>query len=254
MEYQEKKSTGKTVTIVILIIIVLGLAGYIAYFDYYVPNYENKSKVEEVDDGEEDDSREMYVDEYVKMQDKLDSYLYFAEEFSKGDVKNFDNQTLLMFAINNIEGVKDSYGKDEVTQLLENYFSTNVTVNHEDIICLEDNQVLYKFEDNAYKVNKQHPPHDGTGFYSGEVHVIGGTVEKDKYILKTRILYQHGNSGFVDSSYYKNVEDAKANKNSLNTNSGSTEYHDIESFIPITTFTFNKKGNDYFLENVKIDS
>ena len=78
MEYQEKKSTGKTVTIVILIIIVLGLAGYIAYFDYYVPNYENKSKVEEVDDGEEDDSREMYVDEYVKMQDKLDSYLYLT--------------------------------------------------------------------------------------------------------------------------------------------------------------------------------
>ncbi len=251
---EKKTGKGKTVTIVILLLIIIGLGAYIGYYDFYLKSVEKK----EVYTEEEDDSkREMYTSESAKIAEKLDDYLYFANDFSKKDVKEFDNQQLLFFAIlNNTNGYDNSYSKDAIAQKIEDYFGDNVTLKFEDIICPVENEVLYKYdEEKGYTMNDDHPGHGGLGYIGGEAHIINGTVKDHDYTVKARILYTEEGT-FTNGSviYYPTYEDLEKHNPIITEETKERTYRDVESFLPITSFTFTKKGNNYYLKSVKLES
>lgn len=258
MEEERKKTgKGKTITIIILIILLLAATGYIIYSDIYIPYYAKvDTKDLDVDDDEEEDTRQMYVSEEKGMERKINDYLYLAGEFEKNNVKDFDNQELLNFVLRIFGKYDKSFTKGEVEQIIDDYFGSNVEIKHEDIICPVENIPLYKYEDEKYVIDDEHPMHNGQDYYGGEVHVISGEVnEKEKeYILKTRILYTIKSMvGYADGVYYKSIDDIKNNKNIINNNIKPQEYKDVESFLPITTFKFNKKEKKYYLKSVSIE-
>ena len=255
VEEDRPKSTGKTVTIVILLLMLLGALSYIGYFDIYIPYYEEPNKVTIED--EEDEEREMYVSEVVKMQDKLNDYLYFANNFDKGNVDEISNQELLLFALHKIGEFKEEIPKEEIEDIVETYFGSNVKLEHEDILCVVENIALYNFKDDKYVLNESHPGHGGSSYTGGDVHIISGDVDlKNKeYIIKGRILYTlEGLTGInVDTRFYKSVEDIESNNPIINNDLEPKTYDDVSSFLPVTTFKFTKKGNEYYLKSVNID-
>ncbi len=256
-EYEEEKprTTGKTITIIILLLMLIGALSYIGYFDIYIPYYEKPNKVNIED--EKDEEREMYVSEEIKMQDKLNDYLYFANDFSKENVKEIDNQELLSFALHKIGEFKEEIPKEEIEDIIEKYFGNNTKLNHEDILCTVENIALYNFKDDKYILNESHPGHGGGSYTGGEVHIISGNVDlKNKeYIIKGRILYTlEGMIGEgITTRFYKSIEDIESNNPIINNDLNPKTYDDVSSFLPVTTFKFTKKGNDYYLKSIKIE-
>ena len=253
VEEDTKKSTGKTITIVILLLMLIASLSYIGYFDIYIPYYEKPNKVNIED--EKDEEREMYASEVVKIEDKLNDYLYFAYDFDK-DASEIDNQKLLSFALHKIGKFKEEIPKEEIEDIVEKYFGSNVKLNHEDIICTVENIALYNFKDDKYILNESHPGHGGLSYTGGSVHIISGDVDlKNKeYIIKGRILYTlEGLTGMSENAmFYKSVDDIESNNPIINNDLKPKTYDDVSSFLPVTTFKFTKKGDNYYLKSIKI--
>lgn len=249
---------GKTVTIVILIILLLGAGAYIYYDDVYKVNQEAKKIAQEEKNGKKDDSRQMYVSELGDINKTINDYFFFAEQFALGDVKNYSNQSLLLFAVSKIDNPTAGFDKDDVNTVIKNYFGNNVTVNQENIMCTIDQTILYNYDSGTskYTYNESHPGHGGTGYYQGDIHVVGGSYKNKKYTLTTRILYGNycGETCQGITAYYKSASDAKDGKNpliNLETNSNKT-FNDIEDFVPITTYVFNKEDSNYVLKSISV--
>ena len=52
--------------------------------------------------------------------------------------------------------------------------------------------------------------------------------------------------------FYKSVDDIESNNPIINNDLNPKTYDDVSSFLPVTTFKFTKKGNDYYLKSIKI--
>lgn len=249
-EPKPKKSTGKTVAIVILTILLLLACAYIGYDKFYLTNTKDTKEVKK----EEPEEREMYVSEEVKLTENINDYFFFAESFSIDDVKDIDNQTLLRFAIAKRD-IQEDITKQQLDEVITKYFGTKVTLTHEDVICTIDNNVLYKYDEASGKYSPYGTHgHGGGGYYSGEVHLISGKVEDKTYTLKTRIMYNNYCSDTCSfNNYYKSVEDAKDGKNPIiNTETENKSYEDVKNLLPVTTYTFIKEDNNYTLKSIKI--
>lgn len=178
--------------------------------------------------------------------DVLSQYLY--KDFPITDIKNIDNQHLLSMK----EG---SYSGTEVENYIKSIVGSNVTVKNENIICTQDNQPLYTFDENGwYHRYEQHPGHGGST-RNVKVFFRSATLEGKTLVVKTNVLYgELRELGGPGDTFYDGIKDDSKKLFSALYEELDAKYEKIKDTLPVTTYTFKRSDYDGFnLESVTIE-
>ncbi len=101
-----------------------------------------------------------------------------------------------------------TFTKEELEEKAFNTFGFAGSITHEDVICLEDNTILYNYDNltNTYTYNEEHEGHGGdTEFIYN--HFIDIKEENNNYVLNVTRFYADDLMGGVDSKAYSNYTD-----------------------------------------------
>ena len=247
--YKIRKSTGKTVTIVILILLLVVLLGYILYTNYNeILTKKETPKVSE--------RTEMYYSEVNTILDQIRLYNeVFKESYPIADVNKIDNQLKLQFgilALEKTENIHNYYKVDDLKEMYYNYFSHSMKVIYEDIKCPVNDKNLYDLntETNTYTEVSDHE--HGMITMNADTYVTSTKIEDGKYIINTHILYSSYCNGTCspEGGYYKTYEDCVKSNNPVIFK--TSQYDEVKDDLPVTTFTFLKEKNHFLLESVEI--
>lgn len=249
--YKIRKSTGKTVAIVILILLLLASLGFIGYLEYE-DIYLDKDKDEKVS------RNEMYYSEVEQMMNQIDIYNHiFKGQYPISDFNKVDNQLKLQFGVYSLketENIKNYYKIDDMKDMYNTYFVSGFKAIYEDIECPSKDGVLYNLNNDTktYIIDDSH----GHGASSMDVNTYysSSQIEDNKYIINTHILYSNycTDTCNPNGGYYSSYDDCVEGKNPVTYQ--EAEYKDIEGDLPTTTHTFIKDKNNFRLESVKIDN
>lgn len=248
--YKVKKSTGKTITIVILILLLLLLLGYIGYLEYLKRQDKKTLDKDAV-------SREMYYSEVDQMLFQIELYNeVFKSEYPILDINKIENQLKLQFgilALKRDENINNYYKIEDLKEMYHNYFISGFQAIYEDIECHVGDDALYKLnnESKTYTFVDTHE-HGGGPSMDTDMYFVSSKIEGDHYIINMHILYSNycNDTCGPFSGYYSSYQDCIDSKNLVMDT--KSQYHEIKDDLPITTFTFIKDSNHFLLESVEI--
>lgn len=247
--YKVRKSTGKTVAIIILILLLLASLSYIGIIKYKELSKKNENDEKEM-------REEMYYSEVENILKQIDMYnQVFKSSYPIQDVNKIDNQLKLQFgilALTKTENIKNYYKIEDIKEMYHHYFVPGFEAIYENIACSAKDDDLYELnhETKTYSLAGVH--NHGVSSMDTDTYFISGEIKKNQYIINTHILYSNYCSEACnpDGGYYKNYDDCiKGNDPVMYKKS---HYDDIKEELPITTFTFVKDKSYYRLKNVSI--
>ncbi len=250
--YKEKKSTGKTISIIILIILLLCSLSYIGYNEYQkllIDNDNNKEKVV--------DERELYYSEVETIMNQIDLYNYiFKEAYPINDINSIDNQLKLKFgiyALQEVENINNYYKIEDMEEMYNNYFIDGFNAIYEDIDCIAKDDVLYELNSQTKTYTEKSGHDHDNPTVDIDTYFVEGNIDNNKYIIDTHILYSNYCNGTCNPNggYYKSYDDAVNGTNPVTYR--RSEYKDIKNNLPITTYTFIKKKGRFKLESIDIN-
>lgn len=248
--YKVRKSTGKTVAIVILVLLLLGALSYIGY-EKYLEIMENKNNVEEKA------REEMYYSEVEQMMNQIDMYNHvFKSIYPMKDLNNIDNQLKLQFGVYSLketEKIKNYYKIDDMKEMYNNYFMNGFKAIYENIECPSKDGDLYILNNDTktYIIDDSHG--HGTSTMDTNTYYVSSKIDNNKYVINTHILYSNycNDTCNPNGGYYKTYNECIKGDNPVAYS--EQEYKSVAEELPITTFTFIKEKSNYKLQSVTID-
>lgn len=265
---ERKTSKAQIVTIVILTLLLIANTTYLFYDKIY--QKEERKKPEEKKVVEEKvikkTTRKLSVAEERLLLSQIDDYnAYLAGSYPIEDVEKLPNQEKLLFAYHMMEEKKQKeFMQSELKKWIDTYFGTDNNVVYESMNCFNKDGVLYTYNDSGriYTLEGEHG-HEGVYPYQSRSYLVEGSVEnEEKYTVAVHTVYApycRGTCGPI-LNYYKNITDAKEEKNEIITREDEKEltendYEKVKDKLEKTIFTFQKdsKGN-YGLQSVKIEN
>lgn len=249
--YKIKKSTGKTVAIVILLLLLLCSLFYIGYTEYKKLIYPEKIE-------EKEERTEMYYSEVQKILKQIDMYNEILKsEYPIHDINKIDNQLKLQFgiyALQEDEKIHNYYQIEDMKDIYSKYLVKDFKTIYEDIKCPMGDDVLYKLDNDTKKYTLVDTHQHGMVTMNVNTYFVSGKIEDNKYIIETNILYSGYCNGVcnTEGGYYDSYHHCIEGKNPMTYQ--LSEYASIKDNLPITTFTFIKDSSNFRLESVKIDN
>ncbi len=170
---------------------------------------------------------------------------YFAKYFSIHDMKNIQNQDLLLFAYYQI-GYQEEITAEEVENVIQQYFGKEMTIIHEDIECpTTDPEPMFLWDGVSYKPNPNHGGHGGPGYSGAFVHYVSGTKEEDTITVNYKIAYSNA---CMDTCVYYEYYGAYKDKKNVLISSKEKEplvftdeiYEKVKDKIPLTEVVYQK--------------
>lgn len=245
--YKKKKSTGKTITIIILLLLLVCSISYIVYNEY-------RKEKEPVEEKEE---KELSYKEVQNMLNQIEVYNnLIAEAYPIKDINKLDNQLKLNFGIWALiqdENITNYYSIEDIKEMYNNYFKEGFSAIYEDIKCKSDGEVLYELNSNTktYTVNSEHV--HGSTSITIDTFLVSAKQDGNKYKINTNILYSNycNETCDIDNRLYDSFQKAVEKKDNQ-VAFLRKEYKEIKDTLPITVFTFEKVKNNYKLESIEI--
>lgn len=270
-----KKTLGKGIITLIstLSVAVVGLSGYIVYDKFFSKNTKAPVKEKAKTENKKTSTRKLNESEISELMTKIKTYnKYISSNYPIKNISDFSKDKLFDFSIkiminedNSTDG--DNISADKLDEIITKYFGNSIKLEHKDILCSNDNEILYNYnkENKTYSINYNHPGHGGGAIgRDGYEHYIEGSISNETdIVISTKNLYSGYCSdicGPIDS-YYKNFEDSVSGENPVikkdNVNDDylvtENDYDSIKDSIPITTYKFIKdKNGNYYLVSVSI--
>ena len=113
--YKVKKSTGKTVAIVILLLLLLITLSYIGYTEYQKLLKEDNTLVDE-----NETRNELYYSEVEKIMNQIDMYNnIFKGKYPIDNVNDIDNQLKLQFGIYALQETENIHNYYKVEDIMD---------------------------------------------------------------------------------------------------------------------------------------
>lgn len=245
--YKKKKSTGKTVAIVLLVMMVIGLSSYIGYTKYQEFIMEEEKTVDE------EVEEELTYSEVMELLDKIEDYNQnFSKSYPISNVSKLDNQDKLNFGIymlTKYENTHNYYKVADMKNIYKENFADSMKVLYEDIHCPSNDGVLYALNNGTYILDNTHE--HGKESMDIDTFYVESSKLEDTYQITVHILYSNYCMGTCPNTpeCYSSYQDAVSSTNkaldSIN------EYSDFKNNLKTTTFTFQKKYDTYLLKSVK---
>lgn len=261
----EKKNKKYIVIIIIFALALLATTSYIVYDKVF--SKENKEVKQEERKPQEETPNEQKesITEAEKelLENQISDYTtYFAGYYPITNISSLDNQDVLYFAMMKSGKIGEDIMESDLEKILDQYFGKNHPFKHSDIMCPIDDEPLYIYDSarREYYFEDTHP-HGGSGVYRGITYETEGEKIDNKYIVRTKILYNDYCSGMCPPriNYYITKDDSKNSENPIlgtydeDHEITEEEYNSIKDSIPITTYTFIKdENNNYGLKQVNI--
>lgn len=267
-----------------ILIILLVIGAFFLGKNFEQKNSKENSETNKVTNGESNDksSRNLTVAEKEELTDMIENgyniYLssYF-KEMNSGNIPNLTNQELLTIGyhlyLNNLKDKtvsSDNFKGAQIKNLLSKYFGKNKTIVLEDIICENDNEVLYKYDKNSdtYTFNNSNNihGHGSRGRISlSKILITEAKIENESEItINAKVLYGNYCSDVCipDNAYYSSYIDAAAHQNPVigdylvETKIELTDslIEENQDKIPTTTYKLIKDNDgNYELKSVTIE-
>lgn len=245
--YKNKKTPGKTVTIVFLVLMVLVLSSYIVYTKY------QEVMMEEEEKEEEKIEEELTYSEVMDLLSKIEDYNQnFSKYYPISDFSKLDNQEKLNYGIymlTKYENTHNYYKVEDMKNVYKENFSGNMKVLYEDINCRNKDGILYSLNNGTYTVDNTHE--HGTESMDIDTFYVESSKLDDIYQITVHILYSNYCTDTCPDtkSCYSSYQDAVSATNKVL--DSKNEYSDYKNNLKKTTFTFVKKYDSYLLKNVK---
>lgn len=245
--YKNKKTPGKTVTIIFLIILVFVLVSYIGYTKYQEFIMEEEREVEYIIE------EELTYREVMELLEKIEDYNQnFSKYYPISNFSKIDNQEKLNFGIymlTKYENTHNYYKVEDMKNIYKENFSGNMKVVYENIDCKNKDGVLYLLNNGTYTLDNAHE--HGVEKMDIDTFYVESSKLDDVYQITVHILYSNycADTCSNDKSCYSSYQDAVSSTNRV-LNSKS-EYDDYKNNLKKTTFTFIKKYDSYLLKSVK---
>lgn len=245
--YKEKKSTGKTISIVILIILLLCSLSYIGYNEYQklIADNEKEKVVEE---------RQLYYSEVETIMSQIELYNYiFKEAYPIEDINSIDNQLKLKFgiyALKEVENINNYYKIEDMEEIYNDYFVDGFNAIYEDINCDAKDDVLYELNDQTKTYTEKSGHEHDNPTVDIDTYFVKGEIDNNEYIIDTHILYSNYCNGTCNpmGGYYKSYNDVVKGTNPVTYR--RSEYKNIKDTLPTTVYTFVKEKNRFKLKNI----
>ena len=207
--------------------------------------------------GKEESSKVKKIERFDLTEEESKKYddivRVLSNNFAKYYESGFDkipNQELLYFALEK-NNFKENISKKEVEDVIKKYFGSSKSVTHEDLKCLDDEEILYTLKGNNYEKNTTHSIHtDLQKDRAYPLHMSGsnkkGIIMEYYYVLfndecsDTCPLYgtvnKHGEA-------LLNIEalDGVPNDEKVYTVDNTNE---VDERLPVTVFKFETKNGE----------
>ena len=245
---EKKSNVGLVVGLIISILCVLGLLGYIVY-DKVQEKKTRNAPIIEIE--KKINLKEADVENLLKRIDEMNAALY--DEYPISDVNSLPTRAVLSIGFNNIYGanyIPSSYIENHIKYII----GDNVNIKHEDYLCSYDNIAFWKYENDYYIINQEHPGHGGGNGFIISTFFKDASMDDDTITINTNLLYEPASDvrGGPTTSY-KASPGGEYVLNDIQIDNLKSEYEKIKDTLPITTYTFKRsKMAGYNLESVKI--
>ena len=245
---EKKSNVGLIVGLIISILCIIGLVGFIVY-DKIEDNKRRPDSIIDYEKAEKLDEKE--VEDFLKRIDELNNALY--DNYPISDIKNLPTRDILSIGFNDIYGanyIPDTYIENHIRYII----GDNVDIKHEDYLCKSDQIALWKYENDHYYLNQEHPGHGGGYGYIITTFFKDASMDDDTITINTNILYEPGKDSIgPDASYKDSPKSDKYVIEGISRENIKTEYEKIKDTLPTTTFIFKRsKLGGYNLEKVTI--
>ena len=245
---EKKSNVGLIVGLVISILCVIGLIGFIIY-DKIQEKERINAPIIDIEKSEKLDEKE--VEDFLKRIEELNNALY--NDYPISDIHNLPTRDILSIGFNDIYGasyIPENYIENHIRYII----GDNVDIKHEDYLCKSDQIALWKYENDHYYLNQEHPGHGGGYGYIITTFFKDASMDDDTITINTNILYEPGKDSIgPDASYKDSPKSDKYVIEGISRENIKTEYEKIKDTLPITTFTFKRsKMGGYNLEKVTI--
>lgn len=267
MEENKKSNKGIILLIVVLILFIIGLSGYIIYDKVFISEKKslekntNKIVDKKIVDRELNESEISHLIEQIKLYN-----IGLGDNYPIEKVSDISKERLFDFAYSVVRrsGFRENFSVTELDDVVTKYFGTDLALEHQDIICNVDKEILYNYnqESNSYNYNNNHPGHGGVGSIADNItyYVYGKITNETDIEISTKNLYSNycGDTCAI-YAYYKNYNDSIAETNPVLTAKEEIieqvtddDYNRIKDILPTTTYKFKKNNNSYNLVSVSI--
>lgn len=251
--YKVKKSTGKTVTIVILLLLLLTALSYIGYTEYQKLLKEDNTLVDE-----NETRNELYYSEVEKIMNQIDMYNnIFKGKYPIDNVNDIDNQLKLQFgiyALQETENIHNYYKIEDIKEMYKNFFVDGFNAVYEDIECPAKDNPLYELnsEKKIYTEVTDHA--HGSTTLDIDTYYVKGSIDENVYTIDTNVIFSNYCSDTCNPNggYYKSYNDVVNGTNPVFYK--RSDYKDEKDDLPITTYTFIKEKSNYKLESIKVSN
>ena len=251
--YKVKKSTGKTVTILILLLLLLTALSYIGYTEYQKLLKEDNTLVDE-----NETRNELYYSEVEKIMNQIDMYNnIFKGKYPIDNVNDIDNQLKLQFgiyALQETENIHNYYKIEDIKEMYKNFFVDGFNAVYEDIECPAKDNPLYELnsEKKIYTEVTDHA--HGSTTLDIDTYYVKGSIDENVYTIDTNVIFSNYCSDTCNPNgvYYKSYNDVVNGTNPVFYK--RSDYKDEKDALPITTYTFIKENSNYKLESIKVSN
>ena len=274
-EKNKNKISPLALFIIIAGILMIGMCGFICYslkdtgsMNTKRNNNRNNTIVKEKESEEqpstnnEEESNStkektsQIEDENLSSEKKVEEIAtYFGSYFPLENVNTINNQNLLFFALQHHKGGwQDTIPKEELEDVIKEYFGNKVKLIHENIECPSpsDERPLYLYDGNGtYKTNPEHGGHGGDGVKFAYVHYL--SEQKNANIVEVNYKIAYSNNcpdTCITYAYYASYN-AETPVVSNTKTDGAVDileftdelYESIKDKLPVTTFTYEIDEN-----------
>ena len=245
---EKKSNVGLIVGLIISILCIIGLVGFIVY-DKIEDNKRRPDSIIDYEKAEKLDEKE--VEDFLKRIDELNNALY--DNYPISDIKNLPTRDILSIGFNDIYGasyIPENYIENHIRYII----GDNVDIKHEDYLCKADQIALWKYENDHYYLNQEHPGHGGGYGYIITTFFKDASMDDDTITINTNILYEPASDVWGGpTTSYKASPNGEYILNDIQRDSLKSEYEKIKDTLPTTTFIFKRsKLGGYNLEKVTI--